>query len=42
MGIHPFASVDEAVAEAFARYGEDARLLVVPHGSRVTARDRQP
>jgi len=40
MCMHPFASVDEAVAAAFARYGEEARFLVVPHGSRVTARDR--
>jgi len=30
--------VDEAVAAALARYGDEARFLVVPHGSRVTAR----
>ena len=41
MCMQPFASVDEAVAAAFANYGEDTRFLVVPHGSRVTARDRQ-
>ena len=33
----PFATVDEAVQAALARYGDDARCLVVPHGSRVTA-----
>jgi nickel-dependent lactate racemase len=38
MCMKPFASVDEAVAAAFARYGKEARFLVVPHGSRVTAR----
>ena len=42
MCMTPFATVDEAVAAAFAKYGEDAQFLVVPHGSRVTARDRQP
>ena len=41
MCMQPFASVDEAVAAAVARYGEEARFLVVPHGSRVTARERQ-
>ena len=41
MCMQPFANVDEAVAAAFARCGEEARFLVVPHGSRVTARDRQ-
>ena len=38
MCMRPFATVDEAVAAALARYGDDARCLVVPHGSRVTAR----
>jgi len=38
MCMQPFASVDEAVAAALVRYGEEARFLVVPHGSRVTAR----
>jgi nickel-dependent lactate racemase len=38
MCMQPFASVDEAVAAALARYGDEARFLVVPHGSRVTAR----
>ena len=38
MCMQPFASVDEAVAAALARYGAEARFLVVPHGSRVTAR----
>ncbi|MCX6374339.1 MAG: nickel-dependent lactate racemase [Actinobacteria bacterium] len=38
MCMQPFASVAAAVAAAFARYGEEARFLVVPHGSRVTAR----
>ena len=42
MGFEPFASADEAVAAALARYGDGARVLVVPHGSRVTARDRLP
>ena len=41
MCMHPFAGVDEAVTAAFARYGEDARFLVVPHGSRVTVRDER-
>jgi nickel-dependent lactate racemase len=36
--MQPCATVDEAVAAALARYGEEARFLVVPHGSRVTAR----
>jgi nickel-dependent lactate racemase len=38
MCMQPFASVGEAVAAALARYGAEARFLVVPHGSRVTAR----
>jgi nickel-dependent lactate racemase len=38
MCMQPFASVDKAVAAALARYGDGARFLVVPHGSRVTAR----
>ena len=42
MGFRPFARVDDAVAEALARYGDDARVLAVPHGSRVTAADRLP
>jgi nickel-dependent lactate racemase len=37
MCMQPFASVDDAVAAAFMRYGEEARFLVVPHGSRVTS-----
>jgi lactate racemase len=41
MCMQPFASVDDAVAAAMGRYGGDARFLVVPHGSRVTARERQ-
>jgi len=41
MCMHPFASVDDAVAAALARYGEEARFLVAPHGSRVTARQRR-
>ncbi len=40
MGFRPFARVDDAVAEALARYGDDAGVLAVPHGSRVTAADR--
>jgi hypothetical protein len=42
MGFRPFARVDDAVAEALARYGDDAGVLAVPHGSRVTAADRLP
>ena len=38
MCMQPFASLDEAVAAALVRYGDEARFLVVPHGSRVTAR----
>jgi len=41
MCMQPFADVDSAIAAAFARYGAAVRFLVVPHGSRVTARDRQ-
>jgi nickel-dependent lactate racemase len=37
MCMTPFASVDAAVGAALARIGDDARCLVVPHGSRVTA-----
>jgi lactate racemase len=37
MCMTPFASVDAAVAAALERAGDDARCLVVPHGSRVTA-----
>jgi lactate racemase len=40
MCMRPFATVDEAVQAALARYGDVARFLVVPHGSRVTARHR--
>lgn len=36
MCMTPFASVDAAAAAARARMGDDARWLVVPHGSRVT------
>jgi hypothetical protein len=32
--------VDDAVAAALDRYGEGARVLAVPHGSRVTATAR--
>jgi nickel-dependent lactate racemase len=39
MCMQPFATVDEAVQAALARYGQGAKFLVVPHGSRVTARD---
>jgi nickel-dependent lactate racemase len=42
MGFRPFARVDDAVAEALASYGDDASVLAVPHGSRVTAADRLP
>jgi lactate racemase len=42
MGFRPFARVDDAVAAALERYGDDARVLAVPHGSRVTAADRLP
>ena len=38
MCMQPFATVEAAVAAALSRYGEEARFLVVPHGSRVTAR----
>lgn len=37
MCMTPFATVDEAVAAALQKAGGDARCLVVPHGSRVTA-----
>ena len=37
MCMHPFADVDRAVAAALVRYGERARFLVVPNGSRVVA-----
>jgi len=40
MCMQPFAGVDKAVAAALARYGDEARFLVVPHGSRVTARGK--
>ena len=39
MCMHPFPDVDRAVAAALARYGERARFLVVPNGSRVVAHD---
>ena len=38
MCMTPFDSVDGAMQAALARCGPDARCLVVPHGSRVTAR----
>lgn len=38
MCMHPFATVDAAVQAALARFGAEARCLVVPHGNRVTAR----
>jgi len=37
MCMHPFATVDAAVQAAIGRYGDDCRVLVVPHGNRVTA-----
>jgi nickel-dependent lactate racemase len=37
MCMQPFATVDEALAAALARCGESSRVLVVPHGNRVTA-----
>jgi nickel-dependent lactate racemase len=37
MCMTPFSTVDAAVAAALVRAGDDARCLVVPHGSRVTA-----
>jgi len=37
MHMTPFPDVGAAVAAALARAGRDARVLVVPHGSRVTA-----
>jgi nickel-dependent lactate racemase len=37
MCMTPFATVDAAVAAALDRTGGNARCLVVPHGSRVTA-----
>ena len=42
-GMHmtPFATVDDAVATALARCGDGARVLVVPHGNRVTAPDER-
>ena len=42
MGFRPFGRVDDAVAAALERYGDGARVLAVPHGSRVTATDRLP
>lgn len=40
MHMTPFHDVGAAVASALARVGPDAHALVVPHGSRVTARRR--
>jgi nickel-dependent lactate racemase len=37
MCMHPFSDLQDAVDAALARYGERARLLVVPHGNRVQA-----
>jgi len=37
MCMTPFATVDAAVAAALQKAGDNARCLVVPHGSRVTA-----
>jgi len=41
MCMRPFATVDAAVEAAREHCGAAARFLVVPHGSRVTARDQQ-
>lgn len=38
MCMTPFDCVDAAVAAALERFGPQARVLVVPHGNRVTAR----
>ena len=38
MHMTPFDDVGAAVAAAVGRAGRDARILVIPHGSRVTAR----
>jgi nickel-dependent lactate racemase len=38
MHMTPFDDVDAAVTAAVDRAGRDARVLVIPHGSRVTAR----
>jgi nickel-dependent lactate racemase len=38
MRMTPFATVDDAVAAALQRCGDDAGVLVVPHGVRVTVR----
>ena len=37
MGMHPFPDVDAALADAFARQGTGATVLVVPYGNRVRA-----
>ena len=39
MCMHPFSDLQDAVDAALARYGERARFLVVPNGSRVVAHD---
>jgi len=39
MRMTPFATVDDAVTAALQRCGDDAGVLVVPHGVRVTVRD---
>jgi hypothetical protein len=38
MRMTPFATVDDAVTAALQRCGDDAGVLVVPHGVRVTVR----
>ena len=40
MGMRPFADLSAALAAAFAHHGDDARVLVVPYGNRVTAAGR--
>jgi nickel-dependent lactate racemase len=40
MGMRPFADLSAALAAAFAHHGDDARVLVVPSGNRVTAAGR--
>ena len=37
MGMHPFRDLDVALADAFARHGAEAKVLVVPYGNRVRA-----
>ncbi len=37
MGMHPYRDLDTALADAFARQGAGAKVLVVPYGNRVRA-----